>query len=93
MYQRRYSKQVRSSVRRRIWRRQILIGSVTRVNIKFYLDILNKLAKSDFLEIFSNLAITLQILLIVSMSVATTEAFFSKIKIIKNYLRNTITQI
>ncbi|KYN13272.1 hypothetical protein ALC57_14535, partial [Trachymyrmex cornetzi] len=53
------------------------------------LDILNELAKSDFLEIFSNLAIALHILLIAS--VATAEASISKLKIIK-HLRNTITQ-
>ncbi|KYQ54552.1 hypothetical protein ALC60_06576, partial [Trachymyrmex zeteki] len=55
------------------------------------LDILNELAKSDFLEIFSNLVIALHILLTVPMSVAIAEAFFSKLKI-KNYLRNTMTQ-
>ncbi|KYN22471.1 hypothetical protein ALC57_05140 [Trachymyrmex cornetzi] len=39
-----------------------------------------------------NLAIALQMLLTVLMFVATTEATFSKLKIIKNYLRNTMTQ-
>ncbi|KYN29201.1 hypothetical protein ALC57_01323, partial [Trachymyrmex cornetzi] len=52
------------------------------------LDILNELAKSGFLEIFLNLTIALQILLTVPMS----EASFSKLKIIKNYLRNTMMQ-
>jgi len=50
--------------------------------------ILNELAKSDFLEIFSNIAIALHILLIPPMSVATAEAFFSKLKIIRYYLKN-----
>ncbi|KYN16074.1 hypothetical protein ALC57_11683 [Trachymyrmex cornetzi] len=41
---------------------------------------------------WKNLAIALQILLTVPMSVTTTEASFSKLKIIKNYLRNTMMQ-
>ncbi|KYN21509.1 hypothetical protein ALC57_06123, partial [Trachymyrmex cornetzi] len=40
----------------------------------------------------SNLAIALQILLTVPMSVVTAEVSFSKVKIIKNFLRNTMTQ-
>ena len=53
---------------------------------------LNELDKNDFLKIFLNLAIALQILLTVPMSVTITEASFSKLKIIKNFLRNTMTR-
>ncbi|KYN14607.1 hypothetical protein ALC57_13181 [Trachymyrmex cornetzi] len=69
------------------------IGSATLVNTYKALSyLINELAKSGFLEIFLNSAIALQILLTVPMSVVTTEAFFSKLKIIKNYLKNTMTQ-
>ncbi|KYQ59650.1 hypothetical protein ALC60_01316, partial [Trachymyrmex zeteki] len=62
------------------------------------LDILNELVKSDFLEIFSNLAIALWILLTVSISVATAEASFSKLKIcfiisIKKELANNLDYV
>lgn len=56
------------------------------------IDILNKLAQNGFLEIFPNLVIAFRILLTMPVSVATGEASFSKLKLIKNYLRNTMTQ-
>ncbi|EFN61581.1 Zinc finger MYM-type protein 1, partial [Camponotus floridanus] len=56
------------------------------------IDILNKLAQNGFLEIFPNLTIAFRILLTMPISVATGEASFSKLKLIKNYLRSTMTQ-
>jgi len=50
------------------------------------IDILNKIAKNDFLEIFPNLTIAFRILLTMPISVATGEVSFLKLKLIKNYL-------
>lgn len=56
------------------------------------IDILNKIAQNDFLEIFPNLTIAFRILLTMPISVVTGKASFSKLKLIKNYLRSTMTQ-
>ncbi|KYN50754.1 hypothetical protein ALC56_13779, partial [Trachymyrmex septentrionalis] len=50
----------------------------------------NELAKSSFLEIFSNVTIALRILLIVPMSVTTVETLF-KIKKKEVFERYTMT--
>jgi hypothetical protein len=44
------------------------------------------------LEAYKNLATDLQILLTLSVSVASCERSFSKIKLIKSYLRSTLSQ-
>ncbi|CAK9826879.1 Zinc finger MYM-type protein 1 [Anthophora retusa] len=41
---------------------------------------------------FPNLAISLRILLTIPISTATAERSFSKLKLIKNYLRTTMSQ-
>jgi len=41
---------------------------------------------------FPNIVISLRILLTISITSASAERSFSKLKIIKNYLRNTISQ-
>ena len=43
-------------------------------------------------EIFSNLTVALRILLTLPVTVASGERSFSKLKLIKNYLRTTMTQ-
>lgn len=43
-------------------------------------------------QLFPNLAIALRILLTIPVTVASGERSFSKLKIIKNYLRSTIGQ-
>ena len=43
-------------------------------------------------EIYPNITIALQIFLTISVSVASAERSFSKLKLIKNYLRNTMKQ-
>lgn len=43
-------------------------------------------------DVFPNLRTALQILLTVSVSVASCERSFSKLKLIKTYLRSTMTQ-
>ena len=55
-------------------------------------NILQYLFSNNLLSTFSNTAIVLRILLTLPVSVASGERSFSKLKIIKNYLRSTITQ-
>jgi len=56
------------------------------------INILNKLAQNGLLEIFSNLTIAFSILLIMPIFVATGETSFLTLKLIKNYLRSTISE-
>jgi len=56
------------------------------------LDILQYLLSNDLINIFPNLSISLRILLTMPVTVATGERSFSKLKIIKNYLRSTMKQ-
>jgi hypothetical protein len=42
--------------------------------------------------VFSNLQIAIQLLLTLSISVASCERSFSKLKLINNYLRTTMSQ-
>lgn len=67
-------------------------SNIQQITLQSPIDILNKLAQNGFLEIFPNLVIAFRILLTMPVSVATGEASFSKLKLIKNYLRNTMTQ-
>ncbi|KAL4083513.1 hypothetical protein QTP88_028829 [Uroleucon formosanum] len=46
----------------------------------------------DKKEIYPNITIALQIFLTLPVSVASAERSFSKLKLIKNYLRNTMKQ-
>lgn len=55
-------------------------------------ETLNYLKKNDIATIFPNLVIALRILLTLPVSVASGERSFSKLKIIKNYLRSTMAQ-
>ncbi|KAF0767897.1 zinc finger MYM-type protein 1-like, partial [Aphis craccivora] len=43
-------------------------------------------------EIYPNITIALKIFLTLPVSVASVESCFSKLKLIKNYLRNTMKQ-
>jgi len=56
------------------------------------LDILQYLLSNDLINIFPNLSISLRILLTMPVTVATEKRSFSKLKIIKNYLRSTMKQ-
>lgn len=53
------------------------------------LDVLKLITKMNFAP---NLSIALRILLTLSITVASGERSFSKLRIIKNYLRTTISQ-
>ncbi|XP_048513424.1 zinc finger MYM-type protein 1-like [Athalia rosae] len=56
------------------------------------LQVLNYLKENDVTTIFPNLVIALRILLTLPVSVASGERSFSKLKMIKNYLRSTMSQ-
>ena len=56
------------------------------------IELLNKLRKSKLYKIFGNICIALRIFLTLPVSVASAERSFSKLKIIKNKLRNSSTQ-
>ena len=55
-------------------------------------QLLQYVCKTGLCEIFSNLTVALRILLTLPVTVASGERSFSKLKIIKNYLRTTMTQ-
>ncbi|XP_075499871.1 uncharacterized protein LOC142538436 [Primulina tabacum] len=57
---------------------------------KSAIDVVNYLKKMD--ECFPNAHIAYKILLIVSVTVASTERSFSKLKLIKTFLRSTMSQ-
>ena len=56
------------------------------------LEALNFLATNDMFEIFPNFQIVAQIFLTLPVSVANAERSFSKLKLIKNRLRSTMTE-
>jgi hypothetical protein len=56
------------------------------------LDALKYLAKFSLFDVFPNLWIALRILLALPVSVASCELSFSRLKLIKNYLRSTVGQ-
>ena len=55
-------------------------------------EILKLIFESNLTEIYPNIVISLRILLTIGISVASAERSFSKLKIIKNYLRSTMGQ-
>ena len=54
--------------------------------------LLQYICKSEMCEIFPNLTVVLRIILTLPLTVASGERSFSKLKLIKNYLRTTMTQ-
>ena len=56
------------------------------------LEILKYITANSLIEIFPNLFIALRISLTSPISVASAERSFSKLKLIKNYLRSTMGQ-
>ena len=55
-------------------------------------DVLKFIAEWDFLESLPTLSLSLRLFLTISVSVASCERSFSKLKQIKNYLRSTMGQ-
>lgn len=56
------------------------------------IDVLGYLFKNNLISTFPNLSIALRIYLTLPVTVAEGERSFSKLKIIKNYLRSSMTQ-
>jgi len=56
------------------------------------LFILQYIHENDLMSTFPNVTIALRILLTLPVSVESVEKSFSKLKIIKNYLKSTIEQ-
>ncbi|XP_046737530.1 zinc finger MYM-type protein 1-like [Diprion similis] len=56
------------------------------------IEVLNFIVKNDILSVVPNIVIALRILLSLPVSVASGERSLSKLKIIKNYLRSTLSQ-
>ena len=55
-------------------------------------DVVDYILKSGLAEIFPNVLIALRIILSMPVSVASGERSFSKLKLIKSYLRSTMAQ-
>lgn len=65
---------------------------VKKHNVVHAIDILNAINKDEIENLVPNIVIAFRIFLTVPVSVATGERSFSKLKIIKNYLRNAMLQ-
>jgi len=55
-------------------------------------DVLKFIVEWDFLESLPTLSLSLRLFLTICVSVASCERSFSKLKLIKNYLRSTMGQ-
>ena len=55
-------------------------------------DLLNKITKFNLGEIFANTCVVLRIFCTLPVTVASAERSFSKLNLIKNFLRSTMTQ-
>lgn len=56
------------------------------------IDILNYITKKNLQSLFPNLSIALRIFLTLPISVASGERSFSKLKLVKSYLRTSMCQ-
>ena len=61
-------------------------------SIKDVKHLLQYIIENDLKEIYPNVYIVIRILLTIPVSTASAERSFSKLKLIKNYLRNTMGQ-
>lgn len=71
---------------------EILLTYITPVPDMNALAVLNYIFSNDLLPLFPNLTIALRIFLTIPVTVASGERSFSKLKLIKNYLRSTMSQ-
>ena len=55
-------------------------------------NLLNSLYQYKLENLFPNICVSLRILLTISATVASAEISFSKLKLVKNYLRSTMSQ-
>ena len=69
-------------------------GETIIPNLKMatYLDILNGIKTYELSSVYPNLVIAYRLLLTFPVTVASGERSFSKLKLIKTYLRSTMTQ-
>lgn len=70
----------------------VLISILPKDSLKEPMEILKYLTSSCLSENFPNLYVALRIALTLPVSVASGERSFSKLKLIKNYLRSTMSQ-
>jgi hypothetical protein len=56
------------------------------------LDVLNYLCQNNLITLYPTTVVALRILLTLPVSVASGERSFSKLKLIKHYLRSSISQ-
>ncbi len=56
------------------------------------IEMLDYIYKENILDIYPNLSIALRLLLTLPVTVASSERSFSSLKLIKTYLRSTMTQ-
>ena len=71
---------------------ELILVSCMLPETKTPLQVLQFLKSNRCLELFPNTAIAIRILLTIPVSVATGERSFSKLKLIKTYLRASMTQ-
>lgn len=55
-------------------------------------EMLDYIYKDDILDLYPNMSIALRLLLTLPVTVASGERSFSKLKLIKTYLRSTMSQ-
>lgn len=65
---------------------------INNENIAHIIDVLNAIQKKNMQNIVPNFVIALRILLTIPVSVASGERSFSKLKLIKTFLRNSMGQ-
>lgn len=71
---------------------QIVATLVNEHRTNHVIDILNKILSLDMENLVPNAVIAYRIFLTIPVSVASGERSFSKLKIIKNYLQNSMNQ-
>ena len=68
-----------------------MLRSITQTNYSA-LDSMNYIVKNNLSEAYPNFLIALQIMLTTPVTVASAKRSFSRLKLIKNYLRSSISQ-
>lgn len=69
-----------------------LLQTILPSTAKTPLEVLKYLMKNELTQNFPNVSVAMRIVLTLPVTVATAERSFSKLKLIKNYLRSTMSQ-
>ena len=69
-----------------------ILKSTSLENINDAKQLIQSILENNFHEIYLNLYITIRIMLTIPVSTASAERSFSKLKLIKTYLRRTMSQ-